>query len=134
MREQNMLQDVITHFSKDPEQKRSFSGHCLYNPPEDQPESIGCAIGMYLSAKLAQKLDDLDNSSIDLILQTEDSELLPKWMQEMDVSFLGKIQSLHDEHKNWTETNISSRGKQFVRKICKKYKLSYKDLIFKENK
>ena len=68
----NMLQDVVTEFSENPQAKRSVDNEkCLYNPPKNKPKSIGCAIGMYLPYEIAKKLDKTPNVSISYIIKSE---------------------------------------------------------------
>lgn len=131
-RELNMLQDVITEFGSNPDAKRSFTPNgCKYNPPKRKPLSRGCAIGMYLPVEVCKKLDG--TGSIDMVLHTVTKrKLLPEWMLEMDDRFLGTIQNLHDIPGYWTETGLSSSGIQYVKDICKQYKLDFKQLKFPE--
>lgn len=130
----NMLQDVITHFSKNPFELRSVNNineACLYMPPIDKPLSTGCAIGIFISEKLAKELDDV--GSINYIFQNKSYKIsLPKWMQKMDIKFLQDLQDLHDTNDNWTDINISEIGIKWVEGICNRYDLPFKKLKFKK--
>ena len=128
----NMLNDVVEHFSSNPCKLRSRSkiGTCLYNPPSYKTESIGCAIGMYISKEDAMYLDihggtieSVFNVYEDLSYNEELWYKLPKWMQKMDPNFLSEIQNLHDVDENWTNTTISEKGEGVVLSIIKTYNL-----------
>jgi hypothetical protein len=113
----NMLNEVVKHFSSNPFELRSSNNGCFYNPPKDKPNSIGCAIGMYLPIKTAKVLDN-DTSNITNILDTPKlSKLLPKWMQKMNGDFLQKIQSLHDYSDYWDDKGLTKYGKTEVNEI-----------------
>lgn len=124
---QQMLQDVVTHFSENPEELRSVNnkGGGLYNPPKEKPKSIGCAIGMYINIKNAKKLDVGTVTSINCIIGDEKEKLLPKWMLKIDKEFLGNLQRLHDGGEYWTKEDISDSGKKEVKRICKEFSLNY---------
>lgn len=125
----NMLQDVITQFSRNPKQTRSGnSDRCLYNPPKDKPLSAGCAIGMYLTVEVAQKLDQITYNSIIRIMKSEKKCLLPFWMQKMDLRFLSDIQSLHDQNYNFDLNGFSNVGLISIKDICKDYNFPFKEL------
>ena len=130
-REFNMLQDVITHFGKNPDEIRSTKQHgiCTYEPLKNKPKSLGCAIGMYLNNKVAEKLDNQLESSIkDILSKRRLKALLPKWMQNMDKEFLMKVQSLHDHITFWSIRGLSKEGKKQVRLICEEHDLAFKQL------
>ena len=131
---QQMLQDVVTHFSENPKELRSIDNNkCLYNPPANKPNSIGCALGMYINTKNAKKLDTCEGSAIWNIWKKEkNKKLLPKWMQKIDIGFLTKLQNLHDCNNNWTDDNITKEGKSFVKGMCKAFKLDYNSIQFKK--
>lgn len=125
---QNMLQEIVTHFGKNPRELRSVQSHehggCLYHPNlELTPKSIGCAIGMYLDWDVAKKLDGGSSVAIGNIFEGNRKQLLPEWMQKLDVHFLKKCQRLHDYMFFWNEKGISDRGKEEVKEICKQFKL-----------
>lgn len=126
-----MLQDIITHFSETPDQKRCQrdSGKCLYNPPRTKPNSIGCAIGMYIDNETAKKFDKLASSGIKSVVKKYHG-LLPSWMQVLDVTFLEQCQTLHDDSSYWESKGMSKSGKEYVKFICKEHKLPYSKLKF----
>jgi hypothetical protein len=106
----NMLNEVVKHFSSNSFELRSSNNGCFYNPPKDKPNSIGCAIGMYLSKKTAKVLDE--HSNITNILNTPKlCKLLPKWMQKMNSNFLHEIQNLHDNDIYWNNKGLTELGK-----------------------
>lgn len=130
----NMLQDVITEFSDNPSEKRSIknapnSVKCSYNPPDSKPLSKGCAIGMYLPVNLARKLDRLGSTAIEDVM-VECPELLPKWLREMDVTFLQCIQTLHDDSSYWNEDGLTELGMKHIKFLCAHYGLSFDNLKF----
>lgn len=135
-REFNMLQDVITHFGEDPINRRSeeeglYETYCVYSRQENKPNNIGCAIGMYLSDKVAEKLDRNDEGSIkDILKNPELKKLLPKWMLAIDPNFLEDIQILHDNDFIWNDKGLTEKGLDIVRMICKNYDLPFKKLKF----
>jgi hypothetical protein len=120
-----MLDDVVEHFSKDPKGLRCTIGEgCFYHPMEEKPNSIGCAIGMYLPNKLCKKLDGRNQTTIvEIIKDKELKSLLPKWMQEVDLRFLSGLQILHDIHTYWTDKGLSELGKEEVRRLKTEYLL-----------
>lgn len=120
-----MLDDVVKHFSKNPEELRSVNteGDCLYHPPTNKPRSIGCAIGMYMSWKNAKELDKKGVFGIFTVcVDRFKAKLLPKWMNELNVEFLGALQRLHDSQENWESKGLSRIGKQQVKRIKIKIK------------
>lgn len=126
----NMLQDVITQFSKP--KRRSFNndiGKCLYNPPNPF-ESSGCAIGMYLSEKTCKALDRKRHNKIRLILEAPEAKLLPQWMKDMGEPFLSILQSLHDMVYYWEDKGLSEDGKVQIQSICSDFNLDYTKLKF----
>lgn len=119
----NMLQDIVTHFSKDPKGLRSVAGsaltsECLYHPDLSvTPKSIGCAIGMYIGWKTAKEMDYygfIDDVPLDM---------LPEWMRDLNRDFLKKCQSLHDNGFNWDDDGLSENGKDKVMNMCKDFEL-----------
>lgn len=128
----NMLQTIITHFSKDPEGLRAYdtehwgSSVCSYTAPTSKPKSIGCAIGMFLSDKKAEEFEQFGGSIEDL--KCEAPEIFPKWLIAMDVNFLQACQDLHDISSHWDVDGLSFKGKRKVAAICNNYALPY-DLL-----
>lgn len=119
----NMLNDVINHFGEDPVKLRATNGglRCFYTRCEKKhPNNIGCAIGMYLSDEVAEKLDKVHMGNIIVVMNIERYRvLLPKWMQEMPEDILYKIQKLHDNAENWLIKGLSNYGKEQVKLIKK---------------
>lgn len=126
-----MLQDIITHFSENPDEKRCYKnvGKCLYNPPKTKPESIGCAIGMYIDTETAKKFDKLGSSGIKRVF-LKYPDLLPSWMVVLPVEFLERCQTLHDVSNYWESKGLSKSGKEYVKFICKEQKLPFYKLKF----
>jgi len=126
----NMLNDVITHFGKNPKELRSigtrgYNDTCLYLPPKDKPKSIGCAIGMYLSNKTAKQLDGKTGQDIISVFESKNKKCLPKWMQKMNIKFLADLQDLHDLSEYWNlkkNKGLSNNGKEYVKRIEKEIK------------
>lgn len=134
-----MLQDAITHFGSDPKNNRAVistsdgkEGKCNYSRVNG---NLGCAIGMYLSDKVAEDLDSLDATSIDDIIEYY-PECLPKWMLKLDPKFLFDLQNFHDSQFHWNLKNncISKVGIGKVEYICKEYDLPFKELTFPKTK
>lgn len=71
-------------------------GGCVYGSRD-----IGCAIGICLSNKLCQKLDNLNLGSILDIIKSENMTYLDKIMEffpdDVDGGFLSELQSAHDQ-------------------------------------
>lgn len=114
-----MLKDVLDQFGPDPKTYRCIAknGNCLYNPPKGSL-SAGCAIGMYIiNTSTAKKMDK--QGSIPYVSRN----LLPKWMQKVDINFLTDIQDLHDTTNNWNTIGLSEYGKNSVRSIADHYDL-----------
>ena len=129
---QQMLQDVVTHFSKDPVGLRaiySFGG-CFYTRVlEKSADNIGCAIGMYLTDKQAKEAQG--HGYIYEVI-AENPRCLPKWMKELNKNFLAEVQILHDKDYFWSKENISSMGRIKVKEICKEFHLDFKKIKFKK--
>ena len=68
-----------------------------------------------------------DGKSINNLLLGEGAELLPKWMRNMNSSFLSELQSLHDSNNNWNEDGLNDAGKENIEVWFGNYNL---DLAF----
>ena len=130
---QQMLQDVVTHFSKDPVGLRAVNctGGCFYTRVlENSPDNIGCAIGMYLTDEQAEILEN-GYAPIWSVLNNTPQHL-PDWMRKLHFDFLTNLQNLHDFDSYWNKTNISIKGKIKVEEICKEFHLDFKKIKFKK--
>lgn len=115
----NMLNTIVKHFSKDPEKLRGLNNNKCQYIRNNNPGNIGCAIGMFCSDKVANKLDKTNYSIID-IFEKPSKKLLPKWMQKMNVDILQDFQTLHDSMHYWDNEGLTIQGKQEVLRIKKK--------------
>lgn len=104
-----VLEDTVKYYSEDPETRRcsSIINQCYYSSQKaNKPESDGCAIGRLLPEELRIELDALPASSIN----NKIFGLLPKDVQALELNFLSRLQSFHDNSKNW---NITGSGLTF---------------------
>lgn len=101
---------------------------CVYAPTQT---SAGCAIGRHLPLELAQGFDQLakDNQgcpdgigwgvSADRIYSK-----LPESLKELGMTFLARMQSLHDNENNWDSDGLNAPyGKQNVAEIVRDFEL-----------
>lgn len=127
---QQMLQDFIDQFVKNPESRSKTEKSCTYNP-SDPYKSPGCAIGMYLDYDVAEKLDKYNAPGISSIFNDKNRKcLLPKWMQQLDIEFLKELQSLHDSSFIWISGSFGPLGKSRMANLCAEHGLDYKSLKF----
>lgn len=96
-------------------------------------KNYGCAIGMFLTPKTAKFLDKpfcceetgvFINSSIGSVLQSSRKNKIPKWMRDLGLHFLSRIQTLHDTIRNWDENGLTGHGRYAVASIRKKFNLT----------
>ncbi len=99
-----VLEDTCEYFNVS---KRNADGFtCRYNPIHEKTE--GCAIGRLIKDKaLCAKFDELEafESGVDYVFDE-----LPEDLQELGQEFLARLQDLHDDVDNWTETGMSDDG------------------------
>jgi hypothetical protein len=90
---EEVLQDTLNYFWGKPERKceDESSGSCVYSP---NGESEGCAVGRYLSLKLANELDGTPFTVG--VSNAQVFKKLPKWMQALGQPFWVEMQILHD--------------------------------------
>jgi len=87
------------------------------------PQSSGCAIGRWLKPEDALTIDNHSGGDIANIFESDFINLLPEWMQKMNVAFLTMIQDLHDLHdiSFWNEDGINESGIRYVHDICLRF-------------
>ena len=130
MTEQALLEETVAYYHKNPSYRCKIEqGACKYRGGSVEHKSYGCAIGRQLSKKNRNKLDEMfpDGKSINNLLLGEGAELLPKWMRNMNSSFLSELQSLHDSNNNWNEDGLNDAGKENIEVWFGNYNL---DLAF----
>jgi hypothetical protein len=82
----------------------------------------GCAIGRKITDKdLCRELDKMLDSSVSNI---EVFESLPMELKILGMTFLKKVQLLHDIGTHWDEHGISESGKQYVNEIKEFFSLN----------
>lgn len=97
------LDDTAQHYNSK-NRSEGESSYCSYHPAHENTQ--GCAIGRWL---------DRDNP---IIVGKWASEVsaprvqgnLPKWMVEMGIVFLARVQMLHDNDNNWNEKGLTEKG------------------------
>jgi hypothetical protein len=106
------LQDTLNYFWGRPERKCQDEniGSCVYSPIG---ESEGCAVGRYLSLKLANKLDGIPFGVG--VGNAQVFKKLPEWMQALGQPFWVKMQYLHDN------SYFAKKDKSFVINHMEKY-------------
>lgn len=121
MTELELLEDTIGYYSEDINRRCvSDAGGCKYSPLQTGKVGIsdGCAIGRFMTPEAKEAawgaVGTVYNTNINL---------LPDFMQEMDVKFLGAVQSLHDDPDCWEEGGLTERGQEYVNSIKRTFKL-----------
>lgn len=97
-----------------------MAGGCRYTPAHLNTK--GCAIGRFLSPESAKVADECQDKTIRSIIKMR-PELIPGWMRDLGVDFLGGIQSLHDTEIYWLTTGLSHTGHIKVQSIKDAYGL-----------
>lgn len=97
------LDDTAQHYNSK-NRSEGESSYCSYHPAHENTQ--GCAIGRWL---------DRDNPIIVGKWAAEVSaprvqQNLPKWMTEMGIVFLARVQTLHDVFYNWDERGLTQAG------------------------
>lgn len=125
------LLDTITHYNSDNRSVNpSFKSpalspgmsKCTYLPAH--PGTEGCAIGRKIGQTVARKLDNATGNgsmAIGAVSGCRYFDLLPEWMQEMDIDLLMSIQNLHDNEANWQADGLSEAGRQMVQSTCQEH-------------
>lgn len=93
------------------------AGTCIYSPTSKSP---GCAIGRHLDPVLSARLDKGTSTAVNNIAVSEN---LPSFLTELNISFLARVQDLHDTAWNWGEKGINACGKNRVLEIKKEFDL-----------
>lgn len=106
----NLLNETKNHFNLG--NRSQSGGKCKY-------AGVGCAIGRKIKNKrLCAILDGKSDSGIATVFSK-----IPKSLRELGIDFLGMVQELHDDEKNWTATGLSEIGKENVNEIRAQFKL-----------
>ena len=116
---QELLENTINYFNsknRGIELSNKENSLCFYYSDKTTKR---CAIGIEVKKKTAMALQE-KNKPIDC---SSSFGLLPKRLQNMGKYFLRSIQELHDNHENWTKTELSLQGKEVVKDIKKHYNL-----------
>lgn len=91
-----------------------------------------CAIGRLLKKGREKDLMECSNSVEAFVQNGQFEDIIPKWMNRLDPTFLKAIQVLHDSPDFWTETGLSKKGIDQVRLICQNRKIDFESLTIKE--
>lgn len=113
------LEDTVNHYNSN--NRCELRGSCKYSPYTLGIEntSQGCAIGRYLSKRLAKKFDKLS-----VVVSNPDVyEELPNKLKILGIHFLEDVQYLHDFRDNWDELGLTEDGLMRVEYLKKKYEL-----------
>jgi hypothetical protein len=110
-----ILDATVAHFnSKNLSFLKDVNGsikNCLYAPTEGV--STGCAVGRLIKDKdLCRQLDSLKNKPVSDIAQ-----YLPDEIKKLGITFLGRLQRLHDIPSNWNENGLTKSGKDNYDKV-----------------
>lgn len=102
-----MLQSLLDR--KQPRAFNKLNLSCTY----DHSVNGGCAIGCQINKKLSKELDVQALVSV--------FECLPKRMQKMGLTFLKRIQLIHDLETNYNEDGIgwNEEGLKKIKKLAK---------------
>jgi len=104
------LEDTIKHFNSTNRGVNTGDRYtCSYYD--------GCAIGRHLPKELCLRLDNFEDTAID---NEGVFDLLPQELQALGISFLSRVQKLHDEVDNWDENGLTTQGLEKANEI-KKY-------------
>lgn len=112
------LKDTIAFYNKNNRAIGTF-GICVYNATETSP---GCAIGRHCPL-LTRENGHLHTRTPVRKLVQNNPELVPDWLKEMNINFLGEVQALHDSPINWDDSGLNVAGKRHVNYIIDGYKL-----------
>lgn len=99
------LDDTAQHYNS-ANRSEGEASYCSYHPAHEKTQ--GCAIGRWL---------DRDNPIIvgkwaAEVSATRVQRNLPKWMAEMGIVFLARVQMLHDSDKNWDALGLTENGRK----------------------
>ena len=84
---------------------------CVYHPTETSP---GCAIGQWLT-------DEEKSGLAGNVYGAMKMGRIPKWMVEMGINFLSRVQQMHDFPPAWDETVLSRVGEKWKEAIINDY-------------
>ena len=103
-----LIEDTMNHFNTTNRaiKKNIHGGNmCTYAPVDGV--SSGCAIGRLITDKaLCFEMDEFDTS-------VDDDKIiarLPSEVKKLGISFLSKLQQLHDQEKYWNSLGLSVQG------------------------
>lgn len=109
---QELLQNTVNFYNTS---NRGMNGKdCCYISSSGKR----CAIGRELSKKTAMKLASNSKVTSHVIFDE-----LPKRLQSMGMSFLTRVQILHDERTHWDHKGITGFGKEYADRIVTSYNL-----------
>ncbi len=114
---EQMLVETVVYYATDTSRRNvDLNDTCKYYPLHNNTE--GCAIGRYLLAELAIKLDKTDLSGV----YYKFSEL-PEELQLLGKDFLSFIQRLHDFTMAWDSEGLTESGIIRINNIVKAFNL-----------
>lgn len=119
------LLDALEYYTTDTNRRCTMEGvhcACYYSPSKVDKQGIseGCLIGRHLTDENKIKADNCSETSISTVIN-ERPELIPKWMKNLNVSFLATCQNLHDINSCWVKNALSDKGKQDLLHIIQIY-------------
>src|SRR5688500_14111230 len=101
---EDFLLDMLEYYVGHPDRRCvSSGGGCFYSPINAGKQGIseGCAFGRHLEPELQLELDGSGTVS-SIALRSDKWILVPQWLKNLEVGFLYRIQTLHDDGNNWT--------------------------------
>lgn len=97
------LDDTAQHYNSKNRSEREGS-YCSYHPAHENTQ--GCPIGRWLDRNnpiiVGKWAAEVSSSRV--------QKNLPKWMAEMGIVFLARVQMLHDTDVNWNERGLTKLG------------------------
>jgi hypothetical protein len=114
---EQMLVETVVYYATDTSRRNvDLNDTCKYYPLHDNTE--GCAIGRYLPAELAKKLDQEDLAGVSYKFNE-----LPVELQKLDKDYLERIQNLHDSPITWDNKGLTEFGIKRIKGIIDDFEL-----------
>lgn len=116
MNHTEFLQDFIDTYVADPSKRAiTETGNCSYLMDDGRK----CAIGRHILPGAYNK--EYENQVAYKIVAFY-PEIFPKWIQQLNKSFLNSVQTLHDGTLFWDENGLTPRGKRQLNELSAKAK------------
>lgn len=116
-----IIEETVNFYSEDPSRRSKYgsSNTCAYNGPGN----THCAVGKCLMSKYKKQGQKLlgNNDGVNSLYEYHnfnslDKMLSPKYRGHAG-TFWASLQNLHDGDQYWTETGLSSQGKEYVDRL-----------------